>query len=307
MKNLLVLTTCLLTIPFATVAQIQYMCHKQFTNPAAMGSEDAFSLATYAQLRLYGFDSAPMQTALQVTIPFSTSTGYQGFSDAGKNMYIGFTAFARSVGIHLDYSVLGSYGYKVNLTSNTSFTFALSLGTRVESVNYQRLLHDYDIDPVVATLSVPTTYKLHGQTGAYLQGNKFYLSLYSSSIVSDQNMCLQAGFITTMGDNDDDGYSMQDATRKSMFEINGQLGYANNNRNNKDAMLQAQANTIFTLNNLIGVGAAWEYPLKAAGIATFNLGSIKVSYCYHVDNLDKNLPTHEVMLKVKVGHKNEVF
>jgi hypothetical protein len=168
------------------------------------------------------------------------------------------------------------------------------------------LLYEYDTDPVAASLVVPTAYKLHGQTGAYLQGNKFYISLYSSSIVSNQNAYLQAGFFTTIG-HDDDGYSMQDTGRKSMFEINGQLGYANNNRNSKETMLQAQANTIFTLNNLIGVGAAWEYPLKMAGIATFNLGLIKVSYCYHIDNLDKNLPTHEILLKVKVGHKRDAF
>jgi hypothetical protein len=58
------------------------------------------------------------------------------------------------------------------------------------------------------------------------------------------------------------------------------------------------------MNNLIGIGAAWEYPLKMAGIATFNLGSIKVSYCYHIDNLDRNLPTHEILLKVKISPKN---
>jgi hypothetical protein len=67
------------------VAQIQYMYHKQFTNPAAMGAEDVFNFATYTQLRLYGFDSAPVQAALQVTIPFSTNTGYN-FSDISSNM-----------------------------------------------------------------------------------------------------------------------------------------------------------------------------------------------------------------------------
>jgi type IX secretion system PorP/SprF family membrane protein len=281
------------------------MYHKQFTNPAAMGAEDAFNFATYTQLRLYGFDSAPVQTALQVTVPFSTNTGY-GLSDTdAKNMYIGFTAFVKSVGIHLNYSLLGAYAYKINLTANINLTFALALGVDANSINYQKLLYDYDTDPTVAALAVPTAYKLHGQTGAYLQGNKFYISLYSSSIVSDQNAYLQAGFFTTIG-HDDDGYSMQADGRKSMFEINGQLGYANNNRNRKETTLQVQANTIFTL-NIIGVGAAWEYPLKMAGIATFNLGAIKVSYCYHMDNLDKNLPTHEVMLKVKIKPKRDGF
>ncbi|MDR3184093.1 MAG: type IX secretion system membrane protein PorP/SprF [Prevotellaceae bacterium] len=291
----------------SAIAQIQYMYHKQFTNPAAMGAEDVFNFATYAQLRLYGFDSAPGQTVLQVTVPFSTNAGY-GFSDASKNMYIGFTAFVRSTGIHLNYNILASYGYKINLTPNTNLTFALALGVNANSINYQRLL-DYDTDPAVAALLVSTGYKLHGQAGAYMQGNKFYFSLYSSSIVSDQNIWLQTGFFTTVGKSDDDGYSQiysQDG-RKNMFEINGQLGYTNNNRNSKETILQAQANTIFTFNNLIGGGIAWEYPLKMAGIATFNLGSIKVSYCYHVDNLDKNLPTHEIFLKVKIKPKTDIF
>jgi hypothetical protein len=57
----------------------------------------------------------------------------------------------------------------------------------------------------------------------------------------------------------------------------------------------------------------WEYPLKVGGIATFNLGLIpegnelKVSYCYHIDNLDRNLPTHEIFLKIKIKPKNDAF
>jgi hypothetical protein len=160
----------------------------------------------------------------------------------------------------------------------------------------------------ITLLSVPTEYKLHGQTGAYLQGNKFYISLYSSSIVSNQNMYCQTGFFTTVGKSDDDGYS-QDIDRKNMFEINGQVGYVNKERYSQDIdrKIILQASTIFTLNNFIGIGVAWEYPLKIAGIATFNLGAIKVLYCYYVDNLDKNLPTHEILLKVKVGRKSDVF
>jgi hypothetical protein len=176
------------------------MYHKQFINPAAMGAEDVFNFATYTQLRLYGFDSAPVQAALQVTIPFSTNAGYN-FSDiSSKNMYIGVTAFVKSVGIHLNYDILVAYGYKINLNTNINLTFALSVGVDANSINYQRLLQDYDTDPVVtAALSVPAEYKLHGQTGAYLQGNKFYMSLYSSSIVSNQNMFFQTGFFTTVG------------------------------------------------------------------------------------------------------------
>jgi hypothetical protein len=44
-----------------------------------------------------------------------------------------------------------------------------------------------------------------------------------------------------------------------------------------------------------------------AGIAAFNLGSIKVSYCYHMGNLGKNLPTHEIFLKVKIKPESDVF
>jgi hypothetical protein len=275
------------------------MHHKQFTNPAAMGAEDAFNLATYAQLRLYGFDSAPVQSALQVTVPFSTNTNKYSLSEVNKNMYIGFTAFIKSIGISSNYDFLASYGYKINFL-NTHLTFSLAMGIDVNSANYQKLLQDYDNDPVLAALHTPTKYKFHGQAGGYLQGNKYYLSLYSSSIVENRNIYLQSGFFTTVGKSNDDGYSMQNIDRKSMFEINGQLGYANNE-------IILQANTIFTLNNLVGVGVAWEYPLKMAGIATFNLGLIKVSYCYHMDNLDRNLPTHEIFLKIKIKPKTDVF
>jgi hypothetical protein len=174
------------------------------------------------------------------------------------------------------------------------------LGVDVNSINYQKLLQDYDNDPVITTLHSPTKYNFIGQTGIYLQGNKFYTSLYSSSIVANQNIYFQAGFFTTIGKSNDDGYYTQQSDRKSMFETNGQLGYTN-------AGWIVQANTVFTLNNLIGVGIAWEYPLKIAGIATFNLGLIKVSYCYHMDNVDRHLPAHEVFLKIKIKPKNDVF
>ncbi|MDR1897945.1 MAG: type IX secretion system membrane protein PorP/SprF [Prevotellaceae bacterium] len=288
---------CLLVTMSSAIAQIQYMQHKQFTNPAAMGADNTFNFATYVQLRLYGFDSAPIQTALQVTVPFATNTGNYSLADANKNMYIGFTAFAKSMGINLNCNFLASYGYKINFPNNTHLTFALAMGVDANSINYQRLLHN-DTDPVMTALSVPTEYKLHGQTGAYLQGNKFHISVYSSSIVANRNIYLQTGFFTTVGKSEDDGYSyMQNADKKSTFEINGQIGYANNN-------LLLQANTIFTLNNLIGLGIAWEYPLKTAAMATFNAGSIKISYCYHLDYLDRNLPTHEVLLRIKINPKN---
>jgi hypothetical protein len=85
------------------------------------------------------------------------------------------------------------------LNTSINLTFALSLGVNANSINYQRLLHDYDTDPVItAALSAPAEYKLHGQTGAYLKGDEFYISLYSSSIVSIQNMYFQTGFFTTV-------------------------------------------------------------------------------------------------------------
>jgi hypothetical protein len=194
---------------------------------------------------------------------------------------------------------LASYAYKINFI-NTHLTFALALGVDVNSINYQKLLQDYDNDPVITALHTPTKYHFIGQTGVYLQGNKFYSSLYSSSIVANQNKYIQAGFFTTIGKSNDDGYYTQDTDRKSMFEINGQFGYTNNE-------LILQANTIFTLNNLIGVGVAWEYPLKIAGLATFNLGLIKVSYCYHMDNVDRQLPAHEIFLRIKIKPKNDAF
>jgi hypothetical protein len=275
------------------------MHHKQFTNPAAMGAEDAFNFATYTQLRLYGFDSAPVQTALQVTVPFSTNINKYSLSEVRKNMYIGFTTFISSIGVKSNYDFLASYGYKVSFL-NTYLTFSIALGVDVNNTNYQKLLQDYDHDPVLTTLRTSTKYKLQGQAGGYLQGNKYYFSLYSSSIVENRNIYLQAGFFSTVGKSDDDGYSMTNADRKSLFEINGQLGYANN-------AIILQANTMFTLNNLVGMGVVWEYPLKMAGMASFNLGLIKISYAYHIDNLDRNLPTHEIFLKIKVKPKTDAF
>lgn len=287
---------CLITAPIPMVAQIQYMQHKQISNPSAMGADNTFSMGTFGQISLYGFDEAPIKAGLQLTIPFATNSQRYSLSEE-KNMYIGITGLVESIGVHSSYNFLGSYAYKIRLSTTNYLTLALSMGTGIQHQNYQKLqITEPDI-----TLTSFTDYNFTAAAGAYLHGEKYYISAYSSSLVTDRNCYLQAGLFFPIGRSDlDDNYYFNEnqGSQKSFFEINAQAGYSYKKN------IEVQASSIFTIKGLIGLGIAWEYPKHIAALATIGFGSFKICYAYQINSFDSNIPTHEVLLKIKINPRS---
>jgi hypothetical protein len=66
-----------------------------------------------------------------------------------------------------------------------------------------------------------------------------------------------------------------------------------------------QGSTLYTLNNLLGVGVAWQNSLSLAALAQLQVGGVKICYAYQVANLNANILQHELMLKFSfVRRKN---
>ncbi|MDR1416703.1 MAG: hypothetical protein LBJ57_04720, partial [Prevotellaceae bacterium] len=87
--------------------------------------------------------------------------------------------------------------------------------------------------------------------------------------------------------------------KKNRWEVHAQAGWQ---REGKPIL---QGSTLYTLNNLLGVGVAWQNSLSLAALAQLQVGGVKICYAYQVANLNANILQHELMLKFSfVRRKN---
>ncbi|MDR1226262.1 MAG: type IX secretion system membrane protein PorP/SprF [Prevotellaceae bacterium] len=287
-------------------AQTQYYAHRQLTNPAAMSEAAAVEAALYGQYRLYGFDGAPKEMALQVTAPFSIGAGAErssryfadGSSDREyRNMFFGFGAYGANVGAYSEYSALLSYAYQVRLSRSVQLAFGVALGASVSGRRYGATNEDA-VDPTLVSSSL---WQFHSQAGAYLHGDKYYVSVYSPAAV-DKAVFLQAGYSAAVGrSSDEGGYYDEARQKKSTWEVHAQAGWQ------KDGKLSLQGSTLYTINNLLGVGVAWQNPLNLAALAQLQIGGVKICYAYQITDLNVNVLQHEVMLKITFAKKENLY
>ncbi|MDR1342469.1 MAG: type IX secretion system membrane protein PorP/SprF, partial [Prevotellaceae bacterium] len=266
-------------------AQTQYYAHRQLTNPAAMSEAATVEAALYGQYRLYGFDGAPKEVALQVTAPFSTAASEKRsyyFADGSsereyRSMFLGFGAYGANVGAYSEYSALLSYAYQVYLSRSVQLAFGVALGASVSGRRYGAA----DGDAVDPTLVSSSLWQFHSQAGIYLHGgDKYYVSVYSP-MVMDKAIFLQAGYSAAVGrSSDEGGYYDEARQKKSTWEVHAQAGWQ------KDGKLSLQGSTLYTINSLLGVGVAWQNPLNLAALAQLQIGGVKICYAYQITDLN---------------------
>jgi hypothetical protein len=283
-------------------AQAQYYVHRQLTNPAAMSEATTVAAALYGQYRLYGFDGAPREMALQVTVPFSmgSSRGSYYFSggDGGEaySMFFGAGAYGLSAGAYSAYSAALSYAYQVRLTAQAQLAFGVALGASVSGRSYGGL-QDYGVDPSLQAAAT-SLWQLCSQAGVYLHGDRYYASAYSPAIMSEL-LFLQAGYRAAVGRSDEGGYYGEAPQKKSSWEVHAQAG----GKMGGEVVIQGSA--LYTANGLIGAGVAWQNPLNLAALAQLSIGGVKICYAYQVTDLNANILQHELMLKFSFAGKQE--
>ncbi|MDR3366696.1 MAG: type IX secretion system membrane protein PorP/SprF [Prevotellaceae bacterium] len=286
----------------------QYYAHRQLTNPAAMSDATAVDAALYGQYRLYGFEGAPKEATLQVTVPFSTSSGshnpyyFSGRnsaeSDAGYSMFFGVGAYGTSIGAYSEYSALLSYAYQIRLSQSTRLGFGVALGATESGRRYDNM-PGYDADPSLASRS-SSAWQFHAQAGMYLHGDSYYVSAYSPAMMNKQ-VFLQAGYSVGVGRSDEGGYYEDASQKKNRWEVHAQAGWV------KGEKMLLQGSTLYTINSLLGVGVAWQNPLNLAALAQLQIGGMKICYAYQIADFNTNILQHEIILKFIFSKKENLY
>ena len=291
----------------AQSAQTQYHVHRQLANPSAMAEGTRVEAALYGQYRLYGFDGAPKEAALQVTVPFSSSSSAGAYYFSGRNsaefysMFFGIGACGVSAGAYSEYSAALSYAYQIRLSQSSQLAFGVALGAIASGTSYGSLQDGGSADP--SLVSSGTLWQFHSQTGVYLHGEKYYVSAYSPSVLS-KSIFLQSGYSTAVGGSDDGGYYGDALQKKNRWEVHAQAGWQGAVQGAKIAL---QGSTVYTINSLLGVGVSWQNPLNLAALAQLNIGGTKICYAYQIANLNVNILQHEIVLKMSFYKKESLY
>jgi type IX secretion system PorP/SprF family membrane protein len=287
----------------AASAQALEVQHRAFSNPAAMGEEEALSVALFGQYRLYGFDGAPQRTAIQATMPFTVGRYSGRVAEMGNpnNMFAGLTAEGASVGVHRSYNAVLGYAYQLHVSAASQLAFGVALGASGESASYRSLLDGADYDPEVLRQPTSTAWKFHSQAGVEWHGERYYVSLYSPAIL-EYDYLLQAGYHSAVGSSSESsssGYYESESTgRQSAWEIHGQGGM-------KGGELLLQAEAVFTIRGLLGIGLSWQYPSDMAALAMLSINRFKIGYAYQFLTLNPLLPQHEIVVKIRLARKGD--
>jgi hypothetical protein len=281
--------------------QAQYCAHRQLANPAAMSEATAVDAALYGQYRLYGFDGAPREAALQVTVPFSTGTNRRSYYFSGGNasaesysMFFGVGAYGASIGAYSEYNAALSYAYQVRLSQGMQLAFGVALGASVSGRSYGSM---QDGDPSLLSTSL---WQLHSQAGVYLHGAEYYASVYSPA-ATDKAVFLQAGYSTAVGRSDEGSYYEDASQKKNRWEVHAQAGWK------KGEEIILQGSTLYTVNSLLGVGVSWQNPLNLAALAQLSIGGMKICYAYQITDFNVNILQHEIMLKISFSKKKNLY
>jgi len=295
----------------------QYFVHRQWTNPAAMGTAINTTAAFAGQYRLYGFDNAPMTGALQITVPFgggddggsgarsigsyysdgqySKSGSYYSEDEGGAQpMAWGIALQAGRVGVQQRYKALGAYSYQLMLGSS-NLSFGLALGAEANNNTLSSLNDEYNVDPLQYS-GQKTTWDFIAQAGIYWYNSIFYASLYSPSATAG-DVFLQGGCNIALGSGDADDYGS--SAKKNNWELHLQAGRIGTGE------YRIQAATVFTLKNMLGIGIAWERPMNMAALVTLSIGNIQLGYSYSMLGLNEYILQHEITVRIRFAGKKE--
>lgn len=153
-----------------------YMSNELIINPAFAGGHDALSLTAIHRSQWVGVEGAP------TTQSFSIHSLAKN-----ENMGLGLTLINDRVGVHKNFSALGSYAYRLRLDTDSYISFGIQAGINQKSSDYSSL----DVppaganDPSLQFVDISTT-SLEVGSGVYLKTPKLHLGISSPKLFSSK-------------------------------------------------------------------------------------------------------------------------
>ncbi len=268
-----------------------YKDQMNIVNPAFAGAGNTTSLIMSSRSQWQGVQNAPETQVFIASTPYSENSGI-GISLMSDKIFV-----EKQTAIYLDYS------YKLKLQENLDLYLGLKAGGTFLNVDVSSLeTYSYDFDP---NLIDSKQFNPNMGAGAYLKGEKYYISLSAPRLLNTERLKNKEGMVTKSTDKVhtylSGGYDVslsEKATLKPSFMLRKVIG--------------APVSTDFTLTvdylNKVEFGGAYRTDGTFSGIAVFRaLQWMEFGYAYEAvsNNSISNVSngTHEFFLKFLIEKK----
>ncbi|MCH4896540.1 type IX secretion system membrane protein PorP/SprF [Marinilabiliaceae bacterium JC040] len=269
----------------------QYMCHKQFYNPAAMSSYSDINAVMLYRNQWVGLEGSPTIYSLSGSIPFEkTAVG------VGLQRY--------TIGVHETNNFLLSYSFRIQLGYLDYLAFGLSAGFKFHKRNYSKVLTHEKYDDYFST-DVRSTFIPNFQFGMFYFSSKYYFGFSIPSLIFDKIKVENKKIKTD--------YSFE--TKKVRFYFEGGYEYDINEMWSIDAssLLKYESNSPLELDITViptyldKISLGLSYRTKNEWMVLFNMRinkELRFGYAYHITEVvGKILNSHELLLSFTMNRK----
>lgn len=122
-----------------------------------------------------GIDGAPVTQVLSGNAFFKN-----------KRMGAGFSLVNDKIGVHQNFTAMGSYAYQISVGPSAKISFGLQAGVRNRKSDYASLAPDSGNDPMVAVSAFSQT-SFDAGAGVYLRTGRFHLGLSAPQLLPEKS------------------------------------------------------------------------------------------------------------------------
>lgn len=294
-KTILYLSTmmfCLATFAQQRYATTTYPYNGLLINPAYAGSLNLLSVIAVHRKQWINVEGAPTYTALSAHSSF-----------ASNRIGLGLFASKASQSITDDYSLYGSYAYKIN-TSIGILAMGLQGGFNQRTSDYEKL-NLLSTDPLMQ--GAPTRFSPNFGTGIYLANPVYYIGASVPYIV--ENITLQNSELTN---------SDNLSTEKRHYYLSGGFIYAINDhlKMSPGFLLKAQEaiplswnlNFNFIVDEVAYIGINYRHVGDFGILGQLMLNeNLRVGYAYDINTSEVKINasgSHEIFLNYRIKLRN---
>ena len=273
-----------------------YRFHSNMFNPAVSGIKGAPSLNMGFRSQWQGFAGAP---ETQV-VSFGTPT-------KGERVGLGFNVVNDKTFVENRTFLFGSFSYRLQLSDETNLFLGLQAGTNSYSVNAQGLEIyglDNNFDPRIVDFS---RFNPNVGVGAYLQHEKYFLSLSAPKILKSVRFQEENGLVTSAADRVHFYFS-----GGAYLPLNDQWEFIPSTliRYVNFAPFLATVNASLSYKRTIDFGVEYSFNSGIGATLMVNAGkTFSFGYAYvtslhpQINQFSKG--THEVAMRIRLGSERE--
>jgi type IX secretion system PorP/SprF family membrane protein len=263
-------------------------------NPAYAGADGQTAFTMNLRSQWVNVESAPETQTFFFATPISDKIG------------IGLNVVSDQVFIESTTSVMVDFSYRLQMNESLNLFLGLKAGGSTYNLDTDRLRYiGLQNDPILG--QVDTSFRPNVGFGAYLKGDKFFVSLGAPMLISNERLDEQDGIVTQATEEPhmylSAGYDFS-LSQSVEFRPSVML------RQVSQAPLGVDVTAAFRLHQRYELGVMYRSEGALAGVMMLNLADwMDLGYAYEAATASElssvNDGTHEVFLRFKFGGNKE--